>query len=179
MRWSQHAITNLHPQVWCSSPPCFESRARAYILRSSKSPMRDYQAHRCGRGPPLTPRDSWSARMCGGLCWGNGGKHERRRIGEYPRFHLHVCHLSLPSRPITCARDSLSFSAMATRKLSCLLRFRRTGHTYRWPVGGVGATPSVWTPPPRALRTHSQTQLRLLRQPTLSIPVLKSFARHR
>ena len=114
---------DLHPQVFLS--------AMLGIPRASlhfQQPKISYLRLR-RRGPPLTPRGSWSARMCGGLGWGNGGKHEQRRISEYPHFHLvHVCRPSLPSRPTTCACDSLSLAYMATRTA---MYCRRSCRTYR------------------------------------------------
>ena len=84
----------------------------------------------------------------------SGMKHERRRIGEYPHFHLvHVCCPSLPPRLTTCACNSLSLSYMATRTAMNFCRFLETY---------LEELEQCRLYIPHRPRTRSQTQLRLL-----------------
>ena len=127
MRCLRHAIRAWTPRYHPSQ--CSEPRAQAYSFMRLSYLLAG--TVRCAIGidaatGPLRFHGTARPQECVvGHDKGSGGEHARRRIGEYPHFDLHVCCLSLPSRPTTCAYDGLSLSFMTTRTDMYYLRRSR------------------------------------------------------
>ena len=112
--------------------------------------MRHYQDHQCRHGPPSIPRDSWSARICSLPGQGRGGKHERRRIGEYPiTTYMSVV---LPCRSVQRrAHATVSHYLTWLPELPCI--FAALAEHAFWPGRAAGATSHVRSPSFRMSKT--------------------------
>ena len=126
------------------SPGRFEPRARAdSLMRFSFLPAATvrYPIGIDAATAPLRFHGTAKAQGCVvSQTEGSGGQRERRRIGEYPQFHLHVCH---PSQQR--ARATVSHFLTWLPALACTF-VALAGYTYHLPVGGALATASVRSP---------------------------------
>ena len=165
MRCLRHEVTTLTRRYL--SPRCFEPRARAYSsMRSSLHPVGTAP---CATIRPIDVatgllrfhRTAGAQGLLVGHDGGSGGKQERRRIGEYSLFHLHVC-VVLPCRLVQRrARATMSFYNSVLRvhvppslsQAVCTLGLEDMNLKQRRPY--------VLLPLAR-LQTCSQTELRLL-----------------
>ena len=146
MRCLRHAIRAWTPRYHPSQ--CSEPRARAYNFMRLSYLLAG--TVRCAIGidaatGPLRFHGTAKAQGCVvSQTEGSGGQRERRRIGEYSQFHLHVCH---PSQQR--ARATVSHFLTWLPELACTF-VALAGYTHRLPVGGAGATASVRSPSARA-----------------------------